>query len=102
MMVIFTIGVVLRLFVMNEILGINNIKINFPKDGKLRSRKVVSRSRHRVTGKYPSWKMNRMIEWESKNELNAFRLLDASSIILEFNEQPMTIHYILNGVEACY
>src|SRR5215813_8651303 len=47
----------------------------FCSEGAL-SRNVVTRSRVRPTGKYPSWKMERMLEWESRNELHAFRLLD--------------------------
>ena len=54
------------------------ISIELPNEGNLRSRTVVSRSRARPTGKYPSWKMGRMIQWESCNELNACRLLDAN------------------------
>jgi hypothetical protein len=74
-----------------------SLEIVFPEDGKLRSRKVVSRSRARPTGKYPSWKMGRMLQWESHNELNAFRLLDANPSVREFHEQPAEIHYSLHG-----
>lgn len=73
------------------------LDISYPKPGKLRSRKVVSRSRARPTGKYPSWKMGRMVQWESVNELNAFRLLDASPEVLSFSEQPVAIKFILDG-----
>lgn len=73
------------------------LEIEFPKDGKLRARKVVSRSRARSTGKYPSWKTGRMIQWESSNELNAYRLLDATPTVLAYYEQPLCIHFTLNG-----
>jgi hypothetical protein len=72
-------------------------KINFPKDGKIRSRKVVSRSNARNTGKYPSWKMGRMMQWESVHEGNAMRILDASPHVTVFHEQPCEIIYSMNG-----
>lgn len=73
------------------------LEVEFPADGKLRARKVVTRSRARATGKYPSWKMERMVEWESQNELNAFRLLDATPAVQAFHEQPLALKYLLNG-----
>jgi hypothetical protein len=72
-------------------------KIVFPEPGQLRSRKVVSRSNARPTGKYPSWKMGRMLHWESRNELNAFRLLDCDPDVTSFNEQPCEVVYMING-----
>lgn len=74
------------------------LEVEFPADGKLRSRTVVSRSRARATGKYPSWKMGRMLQWESHNELNAFWLLDATPAVHAFHEQPLALKYVLNGV----
>lgn len=70
--------------------------IEFPAEPGTRARRVVSRSRARSTGKYPSWKMGRMLQWESHNELNAFRLLDANPAVRAFQEQPLTIHFRLN------
>ena len=75
------------------------VVITFPEAGTLRSRRVVSRSRARPTGKYPSWKMARMVQWESHNELNAYRLLDASPLVKSFREQPAEIRYVLDGEE---
>jgi hypothetical protein len=43
--------------------------------------------------------MNRMIQWESPHELNAFRLLDADPAVSRFEEQPLVVHYVLDGVE---
>ena len=71
--------------------------IVFPGPGQMRSRKVVSRSSTRPKGKYPSWKMKRMLEWESENELNAFRLLDCDPDVTRFHEQPCQITYVLDG-----
>jgi hypothetical protein len=76
--------------------------IVFPASGQLRSRKVVSRSRARSAGKYPSWKMRRMVHWESENELNAFRLLDCDPDVTRFNEQPCEIVYALDGQLRCH
>ena len=85
-----------RRHVMNQA-GDRIVEIEFPKDGRVRSRTVVSRSRARPTGKYPSFKMGRMIQWESNNELNAYRLLDATPEVLAYHEQPLTIRFTLNG-----
>ena len=63
----------------------------------VRSRKVVTRSRARPTGKYPSWKAGRMLQWESPHELNAFRILDADPHVRTFREQPCVIRYTLAG-----
>lgn len=68
-----------------------------PEGGLFRSRKVVTRSRSRSTGKYPSWKMKRMIQWESPHELNAYRLLDCDPTVISFQEQPLEIRYELSG-----
>jgi hypothetical protein len=73
------------------------LEIIYPEAGKLRSRKVVSRSRARATGKFPSWKMARMIQWESVNELNAYRRLDATPSANAFYEQPLMIRFALDG-----
>jgi hypothetical protein len=73
------------------------LELIYPGTGKLRSRKVVSRSRARATGKFPSWKMGRMIQWESVNELNAYRRLDATPGANAFYEQPLMIRFVLDG-----
>jgi len=64
-----------------------------------RARKVISRSNYRVTGKYPSWKMGRMLHWESTLERDAFYLLDVNPMVKEFREQPAQITYKLNDSE---
>jgi hypothetical protein len=84
---------------MNLLTAVPTIQIIFPKDGKIRSRKVVKRSNARNTGKYPSWKMNRMMQWESVHEGNAMRILDATPHVTSFTEQPCEIIYTLNGMQ---
>lgn len=76
--------------------------ILFPDPGQMRSRKVVSRSNARSAGKYPSWKMGRMMHWESSHELNAFRLLDCDPNVTSYREQPCQILYIMDGVERIH
>lgn len=56
-------------------------------------KKIVNRSNSRPTGKYPSWKMNRMMQWKTVAHLNVFRLLDADSRVSLFQELPMAIEY---------
>ncbi|MES2012349.1 MAG: TnsA endonuclease N-terminal domain-containing protein [Pseudomonadota bacterium] len=84
---------------MKQVIAIPSIEINFPTNGKIRSRKVVSRSNAHNTGKYPSWKMQRMMQWESTHEGNAMRILDATPSVVSFNEQPCEIVYTLHGVK---
>ena len=76
--------------------------IVFPEPGQVRSRKVVARSNARSAGKYPSWKMGRMMHWESTNELNAFRLLDCDPKVISFSEQPCQIVYVMDGLERTH
>lgn len=74
------------------------LQLRHPEEGKIRMRKVVSRSKTRPTGKFPSRKNGRMNHWESPHELNAFRTLEADSTVLRFDEQPMEIVYLMDGV----
>lgn len=43
--------------------------------------------------------MGRMLQWESQNELNAFRLLDCNPEISRFCEQPCEIVHTIRGDE---
>ena len=72
-------------------------EIRFPERGEKRMEKIVNRSNSRPTGKYPSWKMGRMMQWKTVAHLNAFRLLDADSRVSSFQELPMEIEYEGNG-----
>ena len=58
-----------------------------------RARRVISRSNSRVTGKYPGLKSRRMHYWESSLERDAFMLLDVSTEVVSFDEQPVTLYY---------
>jgi len=76
-------------------------KITWSENGS-RMRKVVKRSNYRVTGKYPSWKMQRMMQWESTIERDAFYLFDGTPGIISFHEQPAEIIYTINGKRAVH
>jgi hypothetical protein len=79
------------------------VRITFCTEEQIRIRKIVSRSRMRETGKYPSWKTGRMHQWESPNENNAFFLLDYLPQVLAFREQPCEIVYVnYDGVHASH
>lgn len=73
------------------------LKFELPGMGQLRARKLVSRSRRVMTGKYPSWKLGRLVHWESRLESSVFRLLDACPAVDTYAEQPFTIHYLDAG-----
>jgi hypothetical protein len=75
----------------------SEMRIVFLDADQIRARKVVTRARFRSTGKYPSWKMGRMLQWESIHERNAFRLLDADPDVKSFDEQPCKIEYVHDG-----
>jgi hypothetical protein len=67
-------------------------------DRDRRIRRVVSRSNHRVTGKYPSWKAGRMLQWESHLERDAFILHDVDPSVQFFREQPARLTFHLQNV----
>ncbi len=54
------------------------------------------------TGKYPSFKMNRMIHFESGLERDFIYLLDYDKRITHFEEQPIRIDYKINGKSYSY
>ncbi|HBG29486.1 MAG TPA: hypothetical protein DDW98_02470 [Gammaproteobacteria bacterium] len=69
------------------------LDILFPdRDGK-RMRKVVSRSRARMTGKVPSRKLGRMVQWESRIERMAIFVAETDPTIERYQEQPCEIRY---------
>ncbi len=72
----------------------NQFRINFPADGKIQARKVVTRSRERYTGKYPSWKMGDMLQWESANEKIVYRILDADPCVHAIFAQPFQVEFV--------
>jgi hypothetical protein len=75
------------------------LSIHFADANDIRTRKVVRRSNAKRTGKYPGLKAGRMMQWESKHECNAMRLLDACPAVIDFKEQPCEISYVMDGVK---
>ena len=71
--------------------------IRYPEEGEQRMKEIVNRSNTRATGKYPSWKMGRFMQWETVDHLKAFRSLDADSKVHSFEEQPLLIEYESGG-----
>jgi hypothetical protein len=74
---------------------IQSVSLRTPTDAPYR--RVVSRARFRPTGKYPSWRMGRMVQWESHNEKLAFKLLDADPEVVSFSEQRCEIIFSQNS-----
>jgi len=64
-----------------------------------RARTVVSRSNHKITGKWPSWKIRRSAQYDSVHERNAFKLIDAWPSVHSWAEQPCVIRYVSDGEE---
>lgn len=67
------------------------VRISFAEEERVR--RVVSRSNHRVTGKYPGFKSRRMHYWESTLERDAFMLLDVDHEVISYDEQPAILYY---------
>lgn len=74
------------------------LAIRFAPPGKL-ARAVVKRSNARMTSKYPSWKMQSMLQCESENERNGMLLLDVCPGVSSFRPQPCEIRYLQDGEE---
>ena len=55
----------------------------------LRVREPITRSRGKVRGQFPSYKMHRMIAWESQLERRACYLFEFSPGVVAFREQPI-------------
>jgi hypothetical protein len=62
-------------------------------DAHRRTRNVITPSGGIVRGKFPSRKNGRMVHHEGLLELEAIYLFEASSRIVRFREQPVTINY---------
>lgn len=56
-------------------------------------RKVVTRSGLHVRGHFPSYKMGRMVSWESQLERKCILYLEYSSAVLAYEEQPLVLEY---------
>lgn len=79
-------------------LAVRGQVLKVSKVGKKRARKVIGVSNEHSTYKHPSWKNKTTVHCESKGELNACRLLDADPSVARYREQPLEIHFELDGV----
>lgn len=75
----------------------SKINIEFPGKKKKWSRKVISRSNHRCTEKFPSWKMKTMLPCESLLERNTFTIFDVAPKIKSVLAQPAKIEFHMDG-----
>jgi hypothetical protein len=53
-------------------------------------------------GKFPSLKLGRMVWWESPVERDYIHLLEADGAVSFYKEQPLRIHFVLDGKEYFY
>lgn len=67
-----------------------------------RSRKIVRRTTHRVVGRSPSLKSNRVVHWESQLERDMIRLLEFDPAVLSYREQPEPLMYYEGGRKRKY
>lgn len=74
------------------------VSIEFPSNGEIRVRRLVSRSAPRPITKYPSVRLGRSVHCESSLEAEFAELLDACVAVSRFCEQPAIIHYQMDGV----
>lgn len=65
-------------------------------------RKVSNHGRKNMIGKFPSLKMNRMVQFESSIEWDFIYLLDYVPAIAEFEDQPLVITYEHEGKQRTY
>lgn len=57
-------------------------------------RQVVTRSGLHVRGHFPSYKMGRMVSWESQLERKCIWHLEYSPAVVGYEEQPLELHYV--------
>lgn len=71
--------------------------IQWPPEGELVVRRVISRSRAIPTGKQWSVTLGRMTEWESNVECYGQQIIDVSPSVVTYCEQPFRLWYLCNG-----
>lgn len=78
-------------------LGLDTVlHVEFAPEGS-RAREVKTRSKQRASGAIPSFRMSRMIHWESTGERCAIKILDADASVLYLAEQPCVVRYRMGG-----
>lgn len=76
--------------------AMEGFRIEGPKDGGLRMRKLVHRGTQRPVHRVASLRLGRPVQCESALEYEATLLLDVCSRVQSFAEQPARIHYFSN------
>lgn len=71
----------------------SDLRLDLPKEGNVRMRKLVHRGTQRPVFKVPSLKLDRSVHCESLLEHEAALLLDADPTVAEFAEQPARLHF---------
>jgi hypothetical protein len=78
------------------------IKILIAGECEMGVRRITNHGFLKRIGKFPSLKLGRMVWWESPVERDYIHLLEADSIVSFYQEQPLRIHFILDGKEYFY
>jgi hypothetical protein len=65
-------------------------------------RKITNHGFLKRIGKFPSLKLGRMVWWESPVERDYIHLLEADGAVSFYKEQPLRIHFVLDGKEYFY
>jgi hypothetical protein len=72
---------------------VTSLTIQFPPEGTLRHRRIISRSAPRPTTKYLSVRLGRWVHCESSLECDVVELLDACPAVKTFAEQAVMLSY---------
>lgn len=67
-----------------------------------RARRVITRSVHRIKGRFPSLKMGRSVHWESQLERDLIYLLEFDPEVQAYREQPTTLSLMVEGKPRRY
>ena len=73
------------------------LRIELPPPDAHRVRDLVHRGAQRPVSKIASVKLGRVVQCESALEVDAVQILDAEGTVAAFCEQPLRIHYHLDG-----
>ena len=68
----------------------------------MRARKISNRGGFKVIGKFPSFKLGRMVWYESQLERDFCYLLEFDRDVISYSEQPFKLDYTLNGKRRRY
>lgn len=76
---------------------VREFRITLPPQGEIRVRNLVHRGASRPVFKVPSLKLGRIVQCESQLEVEIALLLEASTQVTTYCEQPVTFHCLLDG-----